>query len=139
MSARSRQAQKLARQLGSLAAIPVQVAYDGPDALEAARRIDPALNAFNRFALALAYYLTGRYDPAVELLARNLSEAPDASYNGALLAASYAQQGSGEAAARAAETVRRADPLFDADAFGTQLRKEADRERVRQGLGKAGF
>jgi tetratricopeptide (TPR) repeat protein len=112
---------------------------DGIAALETARRIDPALNVFNRFALALGYYLMERYDTAVDLLARNLSEAPDASYNGALLAASYAQQGRGEAAAAAVETVRHADPAFDADAFGTQLQRPADRERVRQALGKAGF
>jgi len=112
---------------------------EGITALEMARRIDPALNIFNRFALALGYYLTGKYDTAVELLVRNLSETPEASYNGAVLAASYAQQGRSEEATRAAEMVRRSDPAFDADAFGTQLQKPTDRERVREGLRKAGF
>ena len=70
---------------------------------------------------------------------QTLSEAPDASYNGALLAASYAQQNRSTEAARAVEAVRRVDPAFDADAFGTQLRQSADRERVREGLRKAGF
>jgi adenylate cyclase len=72
-------------------------------------------------------------------LARNLSETPEASYKGAVLAASYALQGRSEEAARAVEMVRRSDPAFDADAFGTQLQKPADRERVREGLRKAGF
>jgi TolB-like protein/DNA-binding winged helix-turn-helix (wHTH) protein/cytochrome c-type biogenesis protein CcmH/NrfG len=112
---------------------------EGITALEMAQRIDPALNNFNRFALALAYYLDGRYDPAVELLARNLSETPEASYNRAVLAASYAQQGRSEEAARAAEELRRSDPAFDADAFGTQLQKPTDRERLRVGLRRAGF
>ncbi|MGC2200352.1 MAG: winged helix-turn-helix domain-containing protein [Stellaceae bacterium] len=112
---------------------------EGITALETARRIDPGLNIFNRFALALAYYLSGRYDSAVELLARNLSETPEASYNRAVLAASYAQQGRSEEAARAAEKLRRSDPAFDADAFGTQLQNPADRERLREGLRKAGF
>ncbi len=76
---------------------------------------------------------------AVELLARNLSETPEASYNRAVLAASYAQQGRSEEAARAAEKLRRSDPAFDADAFGTQLQNPADRERLREGLRKAGF
>ena len=107
--------------------------------MEAARRIDPALNVFNRFALALAYYLVGKYDAAIEFVSRNLSETPGASYDGALLAASYAQQGRGEDAARAVEMVRRADPAFDAEAFGTQLQNPADRERVHEGLRKAGF
>jgi adenylate cyclase len=112
---------------------------EGITSLEMARRLDPALNIFNRFALALAYYLSGKYDPAIELLTRNLSETPEASYNGAVLAASYAQQDRSEDAARAVEMVRRSDPAFDAAAFGTQLQKPADRERVREGLRKAGF
>jgi hypothetical protein len=62
-----------------------------------------------------------------------------AAYNAAILAASYAQQGRGAEAARAAEAVRRADPAFDPDAFGTQLKQQADRERVRQGLHMAGL
>jgi hypothetical protein len=36
-------------------------------------------------------------------------------------------------------TIRRSDPAFDPGAFGTQLQKPADRDRVRDGLGKAGF
>jgi tetratricopeptide (TPR) repeat protein len=107
--------------------------------LETARRIDPALNVFNRFALALGNYLMGRYDPAIAILVRNISEAPNASYNGALLAASYAQEGRGEDAARAVETVRRVDPAFDADTFGSQLQRQTDRDRVREGLRKAGL
>jgi adenylate cyclase len=112
---------------------------EGISALETAQRIDPALNNFNRFALAVAYYLNERYDAAVELLTRNLSEAPEASYNGAMLAASYAQLGRGVEAARAVTTLRRLDPAFDAGAFGTQLQNPSDRERVRDGLRKAGF
>jgi adenylate cyclase len=111
----------------------------GIDALETAQRIDPALNIFNRFALALAYYLWGRYDAAAGLLVRNLSETPDAAYNGVVLAASYAQQGRDEEAARVVEMVRRSNPVFDADAFGTQLQEPADRERVQDGIRKAGF
>jgi TolB-like protein/cytochrome c-type biogenesis protein CcmH/NrfG len=111
----------------------------GITALETAQRIDPALNMFNRFALALAYYLRGRYDAAAGLLVRNLSETPDAAYNGVMLAASYAQQGRDEAAARVVAMVRRSDPVFDANAFGTQLQEPADRERVHDGIRKAGF
>jgi adenylate cyclase len=111
----------------------------GTTVLETARRIDPALNVFNRFALALGNYLMGRYDPAIAILVRNISEAPNDSYNGALLAASYAQEGRGEDAARAVETVRRVDPAFDADTFGSQLQRQTDRDRVREGLRKAGL
>ena len=36
------------------------------EALELAQRIDPELNAIDRFALSLAYYLKRRYDAAIE-------------------------------------------------------------------------
>jgi adenylate cyclase len=105
---------------------------EGIRELETARRIDPALH---RFALGLAYYLTGKYDAAIELLSRNLCETPSASHSGAVIAASYAQQGR----TRAVAMVRRLDPAFDVGAFGAQLQKPADRERVHEGLRKAGF
>jgi adenylate cyclase len=112
---------------------------EGIAALEIAQRIDPALNSFNRFSLALAYYLSGKYASAVELLTRSLHDTPEGSHHGAVLAASYAQHGWSGEAARTAEIVRRSDPAFDAEAFGTQLQKSADRERVREGLRRAGF
>jgi adenylate cyclase len=112
----------------------------GIEALETARSIDPALNGFNRFAMGLGYYLLNRYDQAIEILTRNMKEMPtSAPYNAAVLAASYAAQGRGEAAANAAEMLRRAAPGFDADAFGTQLQEPVDRDRIRQGLRQAGF
>jgi tetratricopeptide (TPR) repeat protein len=47
---------------------------EGIAALEMAQRIDPSLNSFNHLALALAYYLSGKYASAVELLARSLHD-----------------------------------------------------------------
>jgi hypothetical protein len=35
--------------------------------------------------------------------------------------------------------IRRLDPAFDAGAFGARLQKPADRERVHEGLRKAGL
>jgi hypothetical protein len=49
--------------------------------------------------------------------------------NAAVLAASYAQQGRSEEAARRVAMIRRSDPAFDPDAFGTQLQKLTDRVR----------
>ena len=46
----------------------------GIEALERALRIDPDLNAIDRFALSLAYYLKGRYQEAAEQAQINLSE-----------------------------------------------------------------
>ncbi len=44
------------------------------EALEQAQRIDPELNAIDRFALSLAYYLKRRYDAAIEQAELNLRE-----------------------------------------------------------------
>jgi tetratricopeptide (TPR) repeat protein len=111
----------------------------GIDALEQAHRIDLTLNAFDRNALSLAYYLRGRYEAAVEQAHINLREPLGAQFSHALLAAAYAQQGRSEDAARAAAALRRIDPTFDPQTFGTKLQNASDLERLRDGLRKAGL
>ena len=61
------------------------------EALEAAQRIDPELNAVDRFALSLAYYLKGHYDAAIEQAELNLRETAGANFSRIVLAAAYAQ------------------------------------------------
>ena len=51
------------------------------EALELAQRIDPELNAIDRFALSLAYYLKGRYDAAIEQAELNLRETAGANFS----------------------------------------------------------
>src|SRR5262249_44186796 len=60
------------------------------ETLEQAQRIDPDLNTTDRFALSLSYYLTGRYDAAIEQGELNLRQNPNASFNRIVLAAAYA-------------------------------------------------
>ena len=62
------------------------------NALEQAQRIDPELNAMDRFALSLAYYLKLRYDAAIEQAKLNLRETTGANFSRIVLAAAYAQQ-----------------------------------------------
>jgi adenylate cyclase len=109
------------------------------EALEQAQRIDTELNPFDRNALGLAYYLKGRYEAAVEQAQINLREVLGAHFSHVLLAAAYAQQGRREDAARAAAAVKRVDPTFDPQAFGSKLQNPADLERLRDGLRKAGL
>jgi TolB-like protein/DNA-binding winged helix-turn-helix (wHTH) protein/Tfp pilus assembly protein PilF len=109
------------------------------DTLEHAQRIDPALNAMDRIALGLAYYLDARYDRAVEQLERNLSGGTGANPTRVILAAAYARQGRAEDAARMAATVRRSDPTFDPATFGSKLRSPTQLEELRVGLRKAGL
>lgn len=112
---------------------------DAIASLELAQRIDPGINAFDRFALGLAYYAKGRYEDCVELARRNLDQDAGAGFNRALLAAAHAQLGQREEAARIAAEVRRLDPTFDPAAFGNKFQKADDLARLREGLAKAGL
>jgi len=107
------------------------------EALETAQRIDPELNAMDRFALSLAYYLKGRYDAAIAQAELNLRKTAAANFSRVVLAAAYAQNGQAEDAARVASAIRRFDPTFDPQDFGSKFLKPADLELLRVGLRKA--
>ena len=109
------------------------------EALEQAQRIDPDLNAIDRFALSLAYYMKRRYDAAIEQAELNLRENSGASFSRIVLAAAYAQQDRIEDAARVVTEIRRTDPTFDAQEFGTKFLNATDLDHLRDGLRKAGL
>jgi TolB-like protein/DNA-binding winged helix-turn-helix (wHTH) protein/cytochrome c-type biogenesis protein CcmH/NrfG len=107
--------------------------------LELAQRIDPELDAMDRFALSLAYYLKGRYDASIEEAELNLRKNAGAHFSRIVLAAAYAQHDRAEDATRVVAAIRRFDPTFDARDFGTKFLKPADLGRLRDGLRKAGL
>jgi TolB-like protein/Tfp pilus assembly protein PilF len=107
--------------------------------LERAQRIDPELNAIDRFALSLAYYLKRRYTAAVEQAELNLRENPRANFTRIVLAASYAQLGRADDAARVAREIRRVNPAFDAGTFGNKFLNPTDLQHLRDGFRKAGL
>ena len=108
-------------------------------ALERAQHIDPELNAIDRFALSLAYYLKRHYDAAIEQDELNLRKTAGANFSRIVLAAAYAQQNRAEDAARIVTDIHRTDPTFDPREFGTKLLNAADLEHLRDGLRKAGL
>jgi hypothetical protein len=87
----------------------------------------------------LAYYLKQRYEAAAEQTELNLRKTEDARFSYVVLAAAYAQLGRSEDAARAVAIIRRVDPTFDAQTFGTKFLKPADLDHLRDGLRKAGL
>lgn len=109
------------------------------EALERAQRIDPDLSPIDRFALGLAYYLKRRYGAAIEQAELNLRDSAGANFSRVVLAAAYAQHGRAGDAARVAAEVRRTDPTFDPQEFGTKFLSPADLEHLREGLRKAGL
>jgi adenylate cyclase len=111
---------------------------DAIKALETTLRLNP--NTFSEnFLLGLGYYLTGRYDDAIRTLKQGLSREPNQVEIHIALAASYAQAGRLEDAAGAAKMVLMLQPIFEVDAYGMAFRSSADRERIRDGLRKAGL
>jgi adenylate cyclase len=109
------------------------------EALELAKRIDPEPHAIDRFAFTLAYYLTRRYEAAVEQAKLNLNMTPGAPFAGVVLAAALGQLGRRDEAMQAADTARRTDPTLDASAFGNKFLKPEDLKHLREGMRKAGF
>lgn len=109
------------------------------DALEQAQRIDPDLNAIDRFALSLAYYLKRRYDAAIEQAELNLRDTAGANFSRIVLAAAYAQRNRIEEAGRVATVIRRTDPTFDPRSFGSKFLNPTDLEHLREGFRKAGL
>jgi hypothetical protein len=107
--------------------------------LEVAQRIDPELNALDRFALSLAYYLKRRYDASIEQAELNLRKTEGAHFSQVVLAAAYAQQNRPEDAARVVTMIRRMDPTFDPQGFGTKFLNSVDLEHLRDGFRKAGL
>jgi adenylate cyclase len=109
------------------------------ETLELAQRIDPELNPFDRSALSLAYYLKRRYDAAAEQAELNLRRTEDANFSRIILAAADAQLNRTDDAVRAVVVIRRLDPTFDPQEFGTKFLSNDDLEHLRDGLRKAGL
>jgi hypothetical protein len=107
--------------------------------LELARRIDPELNAIDRNALSLAYYLKGRFQESAAEAEINLRQTESAHFSRGILAAAYAQQNRVEESNRVVGMIRELDPTFDPQKFGTKLLNPSDLERLRGGLRRAGL
>ncbi len=112
---------------------------DAIKALEITLRLNPNTYAGSFFFLGLGYYLTGRYDDAIRTLKQALSREYNSADYHIAIAASYAQAGRLEDAAGAAKMVLTLRPFFELDSYGMAFRSSAYRERIRDGLRKAGL
>lgn len=106
---------------------------------EIALRLDPSMNVVGTYPMGWAYYLVGRYEDGVRVMERQEQQFPSDFFVHAALAASYAQLGRKEDAARAASSVLRSWPFFHVDTFVTQFRRTRDRDAIKEGLLKAGL
>ena len=106
---------------------------------ESALRLDPQLGPGTFMILGQAYYLLGEYDKAITILEKGLARDPNQTGNHIMLAASGAQAGLLEKAEHSAATVRRLNPFFQVDSYGTLFRNPEDRGKIIEGLRKAGL
>jgi TolB-like protein/class 3 adenylate cyclase len=108
-------------------------------ASEAARRFDPRLSSEGVFNLSFAYYLAGRYREALAVAEPELRRSPDLFFLHAVRAAAAAQLGDKDEARRAADELRRLDPFFKVELFGTRFVNAEHRAKAQEGLRKAGL
>lgn len=76
---------------------------------------------------------------ALNILEKGVIKRPEFAGNHIALAATYARLGRAAEAAQAADTVRRLDPFFDIDSYGTAFRNSTNRDAIVEGLRKAGL
>src|SRR5262245_40611118 len=107
--------------------------------LELAEQLDPEINADDRFALAMAHYLKRHYESAIGQAELNLRNSQSSKFSYVVLGACYGQQARAAEAARVLAELRRLDPTFEPDAFGSKFRNPDDLEHLRAGLRLAGF
>ena len=107
--------------------------------LEAALRLDPNMNAQRIGELAIAYYLSGRYEDAITAANRSVREAPELYIGYVILAAAHAEVGQIDQAVNAAQTLLRLRPFFTIDWATAPYRDPGDVAHLARGLRKAGL
>ena len=108
-------------------------------ASEAAHRFDPRIDPDSGFSLAMAYYTAGRYREALGATDNALARAPGYAYLHAVRAAALGQMGNAEEARKAADQLRRLDPFFQVELFGTRFVEARFKTKAQEGLRKAGM
>jgi adenylate cyclase len=109
------------------------------DVLQTVLRIDPNSSPSTFFLLGAGFYLGEQYDNAIATLRKGVSRKSDFVDFHIVLAAAYAGAGRQEDAVKAANTVLKLNPFFEVNAYGTAFRNPADRDKIRDGLRRAGL
>ena len=106
---------------------------------EAALRLDPNMDVTKMAELAIAYYLSGRYEDAITAANRSVREAPELFLGYVVLAAAHAEVGRIDQAVKAAQMLLRVRPFFTIDWVTTVYRDPDDAAHLARGLRKAGL
>ncbi len=109
------------------------------EALETAIAMDPRLSGEDLFSLGAAYFIAGRSAEAARVLERVTTRNEANPFIYALLAAVYAESAREPESRAAAAEVRRLNPFFDAESFGSLFERPEHRRKVAAALQKAGL
>jgi adenylate cyclase len=107
--------------------------------LQTGLRYHPYTDPNDYGRLALAYYLKGKYEDAIMTIEPGLGRNPNNAWLHITLAAAYAQAGRSEDAKHSAEMIKKLSPFFEVDSSFTLFRNPADRDKIIEGLRKAGL
>jgi adenylate cyclase len=108
-------------------------------ALKTAIRLDINTLRNTQMHLGFAYYLKDRYEDAIRSLEKGVIHRPNFLGYHIALTAAYAQSGRLDDAKKSAAKVLRLDPFFEIGSYGTGFRNPTDREKIIEGLQKAGL
>jgi TolB-like protein/DNA-binding winged helix-turn-helix (wHTH) protein/Flp pilus assembly protein TadD len=107
--------------------------------LETATTIDPRLSAEDLLSLSTAYFLGGRSNDAALVLERVITRKESNPFIYAMLAAAYAESGREQDSRLAAAEVRKLNPFFDVERFGSLFKKAEHRDKLAAALKKTGL
>ncbi|MGH8674078.1 MAG: winged helix-turn-helix domain-containing protein [Burkholderiales bacterium] len=107
--------------------------------LETASRFEPRSIAGAGINLVIAYYTAGRYREALAEADALVARTPHLDFLHAARAAALSQLGKADEARQAADQVRRFNPYFQVENFGTRFVNPEHTTRLQEGLRKAGL
>jgi class 3 adenylate cyclase/TolB-like protein/Tfp pilus assembly protein PilF len=108
-------------------------------AFETALRFDPNLDRRRLLELGMAYFLLGRTAEATRVVEQSIASDPGFAFGYGILAAIYSEAGRAEDAAGAVAALRKLDPFFYTDSFGSLFRNPDHQARFVTALHKAGL
>ena len=108
-------------------------------AMEAARRFDPQPGINDAYSVPIAYYIAKRYREGLAQVDALLARNPEHVSLTAIRAATLAQLGNLDEAQRAAQAVRRLNPMFQWQVVGQRFANPAYSAALQEGMQKAGL
>jgi TolB-like protein/class 3 adenylate cyclase/Flp pilus assembly protein TadD len=112
---------------------------EGISALESVRRLDPELGTGVGYNLAVGYYVAGRYRDSLAMADILAARFPRDVATRAVRAASLGQLDQLNEARQAADQLRRINPAYEVENFGSRFANPEHTAKLQQGLRKAGL